>query len=310
MRDMTNKNNNPIEDLTKQAMSGITTNDIEALGDVQELTEIQKLQAKQSEHLDDITSNAVVEAARKEAERVIKENAEAIRKAELGNTLLSPEAYTGFTPGIEINPKSMHQPVVVDQTGMNIGARPANAIDLSKLDESNIMAIPFIKAVDNLIPSILFLKPVDPTIRFRWVNFKNYSGGNLGRFKALGFVNACPEDVDQKATPIAEGCIEGTQIKWYDVILMKINVIQLMGLYKRNILSSLNMVGKFQEKARTMAQKQFDRDLSENFTKGGRPLSAVLKQMQSANYDVQFYVPGLSEVVGQDKAFLNDDIVR
>lgn len=117
-------------------------------------------------------------------------------------------------------------------------AKQATAEDLANIDESMILDLPYIKASDFSIPGQYDPKPKDPAIRFRWVNCVNALQSNMQRFLALGFVPATPDDVDQEKTPLADSMIQGTQIKQYDVILMKINVMALMSLYKKNIQDS------------------------------------------------------------------------
>jgi hypothetical protein len=119
-------------------------------------------------------------------------------------------------------------------------AGTATKADMANIDESMIMDLPMIKASDFSIPGQYDPKPIDPAVRFRWVNFVNWVQGNLHRFMALGFECASPDDVDQVRTPLADNMIQGTQIKQYDVVLMKINVLKLMALYKRTVLSSLS----------------------------------------------------------------------
>ncbi len=56
--------------------------------------------------------------------------------------------------------------------------------------------------------------------------------------------------------------VDGTQVKWYDVILIKINVIRLMELYKTNIIKSVNKLEKAKVKGIAEAGRQFQSDLS------------------------------------------------
>lgn len=233
------------------------------------------------------------------------------KQAARGNTLLETPSVNDFSPDIQVSGRraealssaSISRPTVIDQTGngteATTTARGATKIDISKLDESMIMSMPFIKATANIVPGILFLKPKSANIRFRWVNFKNWEGGNYQKFKALGYQNAGVDDVDQEKTPVGDNCIDGTQIKWYDVILMKIDVFVLMGLYKANIMGSLEKVGRFQETALSQAQKQFNEALyNELVTAGkyeGQAMISAYKRLENATGKslVQFYVPGL-----------------
>jgi len=142
------------------------------------------------------------------------------------------------------------------------GVRPAQEIDLAHLDESMIMDMPDIKATAFKIIDILDPKPKDKALRFRWANCKNFVAGNLGKYLAIGFQVASIEDIDQTRTPIDPSMIDGTQIKWYDVILLKINVIRLMELYKTNIIKSVNKLAKARDKGLAEATRQFQSDIS------------------------------------------------
>jgi hypothetical protein len=116
--------------------------------------------------------------------------------------------------------------------------RTATQADMALIDESMIFDLPFIKASDFSIPGQYDPKPKDPNIRFRWVNCVNALQSNMQRFLALGYTMAERDDVDETKTPLNDQMIQGTQIRQYDVVLMKINVLVLMGLYKRNIQDS------------------------------------------------------------------------
>jgi len=141
-------------------------------------------------------------------------------------------------------------------------AAPATEIDLEKLDESMIMHMDEIKAAPFKIIDILNPKPKDKALRFRWVNYKNYVAGNLGKYLAIGYQPALLEDVDQNRTPIDASMVDGTQIKYYDVLLMKINVIRLMELYKTNIIKSVNKLQKTKEAGLAEANMQFRQGIS------------------------------------------------
>lgn len=173
-------------------------------------------------------------------------------------------------------------------------ARPATAFDLAKLDESNIMDIPFIEAKSLDIPAMLQIKPKEANIRFRWVNFKNNEGGNYGMFKAIGFTNATPDDVDGEIGEHLRK--EDGTIKWWDVILMKVNVITLMSAYKKNIQRSLHQVGRWDKGALEEAKKTFANSCSAD----------ALQALKQAGLNVEFYVPNKAEMESQDKGLFAD----
>ena len=171
-------------------------------------------------------------------------------------------------------------------------ARPATDDDVRNLDESNIMAMPFIQAKSFDIPAMLQVKPRDAAIRFRWVNFKNHEGGNYSMFKAIGFVNAKPDDV--QGTLGEHFKTEDGSIKFYDVVLMKINVFRLLSAYKANVQKSLERVGRWDKTALTEAKRSFNNDCSAD----------MLKAMKEAGLSVDFYVPSRTELEKDDKNFL------
>lgn len=165
------------------------------------------------------------------------------------------EKQTAFSPAIEY-------PEGREQAEVKRTAAPAKTIDIENLDESMIMDMPEIKASSFKVIDVLSPKPKDKTIRFRWANYKNFVAGNLGKYLAIGFQPASIDDIDQSKTPIDPSMIDGTQIKYYDVVLLKINVIRLMELYKTNILKSVNKLVKAKEKGLAEATRQFQNDVS------------------------------------------------
>lgn len=167
----------------------------------------------------------------------------------------------GFQPAIEHpdSPASQRRPI---SRISNKVATPATEIDLENLNESMIMDMPEIKAASFKIIDMLDPKPKDKSIRFRWANCKNHVAGNLGKYLAIGFQVAQLDDVDQVRTPIDPSMVDGTQVKYYDVLLLKINVIKLMELYKTNILKSISKLVKAKEKGLAEANRQFQSDIS------------------------------------------------
>jgi hypothetical protein len=179
--------------------------------------------------------------------------------------------------------------ILEPEDGRKRGARAAEKIDISQIDESVIMRLPQIKAASFEIIDILNPKPKDPAIRFRWVNYKNNVAGNMSRYLALGFTVATLADVDLEKTPIDPSMIDGTQIKYYDVVLLSINVLRLMALYKANILKSANRLIKAKERGLNEANRQF----AENLKSDGRMVAGYNRAKQALNGrdPVAFYDP-------------------
>lgn len=193
------------------------------------------------------------------------------------------QATAGFSSSGAI-PSPVVSDVQVAPPPSNNGAtaRPADKFDLGKLDESMIMEMPFIEAKSFDIAAMLQVAAKDSSIRFRWVNFKNNEGGNYQMFKSIGFTNAAIEDVDQIKTPLGDNIIKDDgSIKYYDVILMKVNVIRLMQAYKANMEKSLRQVGRWSENAKREAERTFNRSVSPD----------ILAQMKQAGLNVEFFVP-------------------
>lgn len=172
-------------------------------------------------------------------------------------------------------------------------AVPATKIDLENLDESMILNLPSIKAATFEVMDMLNLKPVDKTIRFRWANFKNNVAGNLARYYALGYKTASIDDVDQTKIKVDESMIDGTQVKYFDIILLKIPVIRLMELYKANIIKSVNRLVKFKERGIKEANRQFMTDLAAS----GKDTAGYnrAKAQMGGREPVEFFVPGAEE---------------
>jgi hypothetical protein len=114
-------------------------------------------------------------------------------------------------------------------------AHTATDDDMRRLDESMIIDLPAIKTASFDLQDSFHPIPKDPSVRFRWVNNVNFVQGNMMRLMHDGFEVASIDDVDTIKTPIHPKMIDGTQIKQYDVVLMKINVLKLMAIYKRNM---------------------------------------------------------------------------
>lgn len=221
-------------------------------------------------------------------------------KDDPGLTLHPKGAFAGqgFTPANEVNTDK--RPVQRQQPNVPLNnkrvAKPATEIDLANLDESKILDMPQIKAATFEILSMLDLKPKDPAIRFRWANYKNNVAGNLARYYALGFENALLADVDTDRSPVHESMVDGTQVKYYDIVLLKVNVIRLMELYKANIIKSVNRLVKHRERGLKEANREFTDGLT------GRDKSNYNKMRDQLQKEpVEFFTPGVeeSQVVGR-----------
>lgn len=120
-------------------------------------------------------------------------------------------------------------------------------LDLSKLDETNLLKFPIEAKSLNDAPMAV-IKPKDSSLVFHWVyydrtaigNSAKVSAQNLQRYKFWGFEFADLEDIEGGEEALAGGMLnDGGQIINYDTVLMKINKIRLMQHYKKNLLDSL-----------------------------------------------------------------------
>jgi hypothetical protein len=212
-----------------------------------------------------------------------------------GNTSIPAEQYKGVSPDIipsvdrteGFSSAAASNPTKFDSSAAPVKvARGAKAIDLANLDESNMMDLPFIEAKSYEIAAMLDIKLKDPAFRPRWVNFKNNEGGNYQMFKAIGFENAAVEDVDQDKTPLGENILKDDHtIKFYDVILMKVNTLRLMQAYKANVVKSLNMVGRWSDAAIKEAKRTFNNEVSPD----------IIAAMKQQGLSVDFYIPDKNE---------------
>ena len=194
-----------------------------------------------------------------------------------------------YQPDIDVKPP--HSSTDQQQPASQF-VRPATNADLSKLTESDILGLDWISAKSFDVPAMLDLRPKDGSIRFRWVNFKNYEGGNLAMFKAIGFVNALPEDC---IGPVSEHLLrsEDGTIKWFDVLLMKISVLTLMGIYKHNMIRSLQMVGRWQTQAIEQAKRTVENEVG----------SDIWRALAKQGKRVEFYAPSNAEMGAQDETY-------
>lgn len=192
----------------------------------------------------------------------------------VGHTNHPPEFYQGkgnFDPSMEITPPP-------SRTKKKQEAKPATEIDLENLDESQIMNLPQIKAASFELNNFLHLKFKDKTLRGRWANCKNYVQGNLHRFLQLGYSIAEVADIDETQTPVDISMIDGTQIKYHDVILLKIGVMRLMELYKAGILKSQDRLARASEKGLAQAQVEF-----KNFVNAEPGAARAYNEMSAAH---------------------------
>lgn len=211
-------------------------------------------------------------------------------KQQQGHTSVDPQIYEGrgFDPAIQVRkPKSQ----VFEDASKT--ARPATELDLEHLDESMIMNMPSISSASFELIDMLNPKPKDKSMRFRWANYKNHVAGNLGKYLALGFTYATPEDVDQSKMKLDPSLIEGTHVQYYDIVLLKIPVLRLMQLYKSNIIRSLMKLGRSAQRGVAEANRQFAADLSTDGAMVNRYNQA--KQATGGVEPVQFYTPGAEE---------------
>src|SRR5580692_9066359 len=170
-----------------------------------------------------------------------QENAKRQASNDATMTAVPIDEYTKSHAGVTVTPSTDKKAYTGQMTPRQreelmdrLKTRTATAEDMRNIDETMIEDLPYIKASDFSIPGQYDPRPKDPSVRFRWVNCVNALQSNMQRYLALGFVTASPDDVDQEKTPLAETMIQGAQIRQYDVVLMKINVLKLMALYKRN----------------------------------------------------------------------------
>lgn len=220
-------------------------------------------------------------------------------KNDVGNTLHDPSLYKdrgSFEPATEASvdrTRGLRSQISgSDQTYNDSRARPATSIDLANLDETNVMSVPFLETKSFEVMDIMSVHPVDPALRFRWANFKNQEGAQYATLKAMGFENCLPEDC--KEADLMKSLVkEDGSIKYFDVVLVKINVLILMSKYKKNIMKSMNRVGKWDEGAIKEANATFNNSLSQD----------LKNAMKRQGYDVGFYSPTMGEVRGQNKGF-------
>jgi hypothetical protein len=250
------------------------------------------------------TDPAAMDSDLAQAAELAKGNTSADTRASIGSTPFTPDVqvrppnsegfssgtlgHDPFNPDVVITPPPSSADQNVARTKK---ARGATKQDLANLTEADILNMPFIEASNFDVPAMLQLRPKDGGIRFRWVNYKNYEGGNYDMFKAIGFTNASTADVEG---PVQDSLLkEDGTIKWFDVILMKVDLLRIMGVYKKNIIRSLEMVGRWQKTAIAQARRTIENEAG----------SDIWEQLKSRNQTVEFYAPSVSEMKSQDADF-------
>src|SRR5579859_336820 len=277
---------------------GIASTNDPALVDGNESFNYEKEQAKILGQPEDTTQfqdiiNTIVDKVRETGKPVDQQT---------GHSILSADEYKGMTPDIQVTKRNtgfssaetaqefrVNDPLKGVSKNPNQPVRTANDVDLSKIDETMVMDLPFIAVTEFKLIDSLNLKPKDPGTRFRWVNYKNFVAGNMGRYVALGFEPASIDDVNTKETPVDNSMVDGSTVKYYDIQLFKIHVLKLMALYKKNIIQSLGRIRNFQEAGKAAAEKQFNDDITSN-----PQLMAGLHKMRIANNGeapIEFYKP-------------------
>jgi hypothetical protein len=169
-------------------------------------------------------------------------------------------------------------------------------IDLDKLDESTLMKYDIkCKTLDN--SAMMALKPSHNDIVLRWV-YNGYGSkegrSNVNRRKGQGFQFALVDDIEGGVDSLVDAIVEGDQITCYDVVLMKISKVLLMGHYKFNLLTSHKRVNSAMKAAKKGAEAQLVREAG--------PALARAKQ---SNQRVEIYTPGAAELNENDPNFLS-----
>ena len=269
-----------MDDLIKSKMQSTEPSEMDsALADASNLAK-EKLAQPTSE--DNLTQK-IIERLKAETKAASKGNVLGEQQGFSRTVSKSP-----YQPDVQIIPP----PSTADQNSASpSGGRPATKIDLANITEADVLNLDFVDAKSFDIPAMLQVTPKSGDIRFRWVNFKNYEGGNYAMFKAIGFSNAKPEDV---AGSLSEHLLkEDGTIKWFDVILMKVPTLHLMGIYKKNIIKALMKVGRWQTEAIAQAKRTLEHDVG----------SDVLNALRKQDKKIEFYAPTVKEMGDQDKSF-------
>jgi hypothetical protein len=169
------------------------------------------------------------------------------------------------------NPVEDGIPVITDGVEQNFGpdisvkAVPKKNIkmDASAIDDS-FLGKGIITAKPLSMPEMLAVKPKDPHIMFRWVNYKSEEGSRVTRYQSMGFDIAAKEDIDGPLPmELKQGAIG---IVCYDVVLMKIDKMRLLGAYEYNLQKSQRMVSRkgSHDKALETAVAQLKADMTAN----------------------------------------------
>lgn len=133
-----------------------------------------------------------------------------------------------------------------------------------KLIDEQWLGRGIIEAKPLSMPEMLSIKPKDPNIMFRWVNYKSEEGSRVARHQSMGFTISTIEDIDGPLPmEIKQGAIG---IICYDVVLMKIDKLRLLQAYEYNLQKSQRMVSRkgSHDKALETAVAQLKADMTAN----------------------------------------------
>jgi hypothetical protein len=145
----------------------------------------------------------------------------------------------------------------------------------------NLLGKGMIKAIPLQMPDMLDVRAKDPSVAFRWVNFKSEEGRRVSIHLGQGFQFAQQEDIAngvniniantmRAAMNVNSGERNTNANGWitcYDVVLMKIDKLRLLGAYEYNLQKSQRMVSRkgVKEAAIAKAIETLREGLPENF---------------------------------------------
>jgi hypothetical protein len=148
----------------------------------------------------------------------------------------------------------------------------------------NLLGKGLIKATPLQMPDMLDVRAKDPSVAFRWVNFKSEEGRRVSIHLGQGFQFAQQEDIANGVNINIANTMRAAMnnnsndknlnangwITCYDVVLMKIGKLRLLEAYEYNLQKSQRMVSRkgVKEAAIAKAIETLRQGLPEDFDEG------------------------------------------
>lgn len=136
------------------------------------------------------------------------------------------------------------QPTGTEELHDQVQSLPKSQVEgqFYQLDEDEILLDESIIAKPIFINEAYKIKPKDAHYAFRWVEYQAKGGLRYQQMKALGFQNACEDDLLPQSSGGHQAQVDGGKLMLGDTILMKIPKHIYLAHLKANMLQSSAML--------------------------------------------------------------------